>query len=195
MMVEFDFDGAKITTGEQGNWLHLRIPFPSRVTVRNFIDTFNTAKEGTRFCAAIKEKKEKRTLDQNAYMWVLIGQLAAKISMPGAVVSPAEVYRELIRDVGGNYYVGCFKADQAEAVKKDWESHGVGWVVDSIGESKVPGCVNLRLFYGSSHYDTATMSRLIDVVIRECETQGIQTETKEEILKRGFESVRTESES
>lgn len=187
-MVEIDFDKATITANENGNWLHLRIPFPSRITVRNFIDTFNTAKEGAKFCAELKEKREKRSLDQNAYMWVLIGQLAAKLSIPGAPISPEDVYRELIRDVGGNYYVGCFKEKEAEAVKKDWESHGTGWVVDEIGESKIPGCINLRLFYGSSHYDTATMSRLIDVVIRECETQGIQTETKEEILKRRWDN-------
>lgn len=58
--------------------------------------------------------------------------------------------------------------------------------MDDLGDSKIPGCINLRLFYGSSHYDTAQMSRLIDVVIKECEEQGIQTETKDEILKRGF---------
>ena len=90
--------------------------------------------------------------------------------------------------------MGCFKKSEADNVKKDWESHGVGWVVDDLGDSKIPGCINLRLFYGSSHicgchdgnYDTAQMSRLIDVVIKECEEQGIQTETKDEILKRGF---------
>lgn len=182
MAVDIEIEQAKITTSlEKGSWLNLKIPFSSRVAARSFIDDFNTAKEGTRFGATLKEIKEKRSLDQNAYMWVLIGQIAAKLS-----ISPAEVYRELIRDIGGNYYVGCFKKSEADNVKKDWESHGVGWVVDDLGDSKIPGCINLRLFYGSSHYDTAQMSRLIDVVIKECEEQGIQTETKDEILKRGF---------
>lgn len=188
MAVEIDFDNAILTANEKGNWLHLRIPFPSRLTVRSFIDTFNTAKEGKKFSCVLKEKKEKRSLDQNAYMWVLIGQLSAALSTLGAPVSPTDVYKELIRDVGGNYYVGCFKAGEAENVKKDWESHGIGWIAEDMGESKIKGCVNLRLFYGSSHYDTATMGRLIDVVIRECEAQGIQTETKDEILKRSWDN-------
>lgn len=181
MAVEFEFEGATITTGAQGNYLHLKIPFPSRITVRNFIDEFNTAGKGTRYKAVLKELKEKRSLDQNAYMWVLIGQLAGVLKC-----TPTEVYRELVRDVGGNYYVVCCKKSEADSVKKDWESHGIGWVTDEIGDSKIEGCVNLRLFYGSSHYDSATMSRLIDVVIRECEAQGIQTETKEDILKRSW---------
>ena len=37
------------------------------------------------------------------------------------------------------------------------------------------------LYYGSSTYDSAQMSRLIDLVVQECQAQGIETKTPEEL--------------
>ena len=47
--------------------------------------------------------------------------------------------------------------------------------------SKIAGCVNVVLYYGSSTYDSAQMSRLIDLVVQECQAQGIETKTPEEL--------------
>ena len=41
--------------------------------------------------------------------------------------------------------------------------------------SKLPGCTNVVLYYGSSTYDTAQMSRLIDMAVQACVEQGIET--------------------
>ena len=36
-------------------------------------------------------------------------------------------------------------------------------------------------YYGSSEYDTAQMSRLIELIIAECREQGIETKTPAEL--------------
>ena len=45
-------------------------------------------------------------------------------------------------------------------------------------KSKIPGCTNVTLWYGSSVYDTRQMSALIDSLIQEAESLGIPTITK-----------------
>ena len=47
--------------------------------------------------------------------------------------------------------------------------------------SKLKGCVNVTVWYGSSVYDTEQMSRLIDAVVEDCKAVGIETMTPEEL--------------
>ncbi len=51
------------------------------------------------------------------------------------------------------------------------------------GDSKIEGYVNVRSYYGSSQYDTAQMSRLIDLIVQECRQQGIETATPQELAR------------
>ena len=48
-------------------------------------------------------------------------------------------------------------------------------------ESKLPGCTNVILYYGSSTYDSKQMARLIDNIIQDCKAVGIETATPAEI--------------
>lgn len=61
-----------------------------------------------------------------------------------------------------------------------WEHNGLGWLTETF-ESKIPNCTNVQLFCGSSAYDTAQMSRLIDNIVQECKAQGIETMTPEKL--------------
>jgi len=121
------------------------------------------------------EWKNKRSRDANAYFWELCGTLAAKIKRP-----PKEIYRELIKDVGGNYTVVPIRNDAVDTWIANWESRGPGWVCETI-PSKLEGYTNVITYYGSSVYDTAQMSRLIELIIAECKSQGIETATPEEL--------------
>lgn len=122
--------------------------------------------------------KIKRTLNQNAYMWELIGQLSAKIKVP-----PKEIYREAVRDIGGNYEILPLKDEAIEKFAKIWEKSGDGYISEVIGKSKIEGYTNLRCYYGSSTYDTQQMARLIDIIVEQCEEEGIHTATREEIRR------------
>ena len=47
--------------------------------------------------------------------------------------------------------------------------------------SKIDGCTNVILYYGSSEYDTRQMSRLINLIVEDCKIQGIETMTPDEL--------------
>ena len=126
----------------------------------------------------LKKFRKKRSLDQNAYAWKLIGDLAAVLR-----VSPEDVYRNAIRDIGGNYEITPIRIDALESWKRIWQSHGIGWVCEEIGASKLDGYTNVRNFFGSSTYDSAQMSRLLDVIIRECKEQGVEHLTHMELAR------------
>jgi low affinity Fe/Cu permease len=48
-------------------------------------------------------------------------------------------------------------------------------------ESKLPGCTVVILYYGSSSYDTAQMSALIDSLVQDAQALGIETRSPNEI--------------
>lgn len=122
----------------------------------------------------VTKHREKRSRDANAYFWTLCGKLAAVLGR-----SPREVYREAVRDIGDNYDVVCVRDRAVEKLREAWEARGLGWITDTTG-SKLAGCQNVILYYGSSTYDKAQMKRLIDVIVAECKEQGIETATPAE---------------
>lgn len=170
------FYAARWMEDGEGTWLCLRTP-----SARSVCEGIEAGKP---YDAAIKPHRDKRSLDANAYAWVLMGRLSEALRVP-----PDAVYKNLIKDVGGNYEVFCAQDKAVEKFCSAWESNGCGWLTDTM-PSRIEGCTNIRLFYGSSTYDTAQMSRLIDLIVEECRAQGIETMTPEELS--GLEGYRDE---
>lgn len=142
-----------------------------RVTVEldeDFTEAFDQLHEGD-VAIDIKRFRQKRSLDANAYAWVLINKVAATLGLP-----KAQVYRGYIRDIGGNCEIVCVPERGADKLCECWALNGLGWQAERF-PSKIPGCVNVALYYGSSTYDTAQMSRLIDLIIEDCRQLGIET--------------------
>lgn len=123
----------------------------------------------------IKKHRRRRSLDANAYAWVLIDKIIAALSL-----DKVTVYRMMIREIGGVSETVCVKVEAAEKLITGWEHNGLGWSSETMS-SKLPGCVNVILYYGSSMYDTAQMSRLIDRLVSEAKELGIPTDTPEQI--------------
>ena len=123
----------------------------------------------------INPHKEKRSLSANAYMWVLLDKLSKKLGRPAE-----ELYRENIRNVGGVSEFVCIQNEAVPTMKRIWESHGLGWQVEEL-DSKIQGCTNLKLSYGSSVFNTEQMSRLIDIIVQDCIALDIETKTPAEI--------------
>ena len=119
--------------------------------------------------------KKKRSLDMNAYCWVLIGKISQKINIPKEAV-----YREYIRGIG-SYEIVCVKSEAAESLQAGWKCNGIGWITDTV-PSKLPGCTNVLLYYGSSTYDVAQMATLISYIVQDCKELGIETKSDEEIV-------------
>ena len=117
----------------------------------------------------IKKASAKRSRDANAFAWVLIDKIAEKMH-----ISKVEVYRNAIREIGGVSEMVCVQDKAVERLREGWQKNGIGWQTETM-PSKLPGCTNVILYYGSSTYDTAQMSRLLDLIIQEAEQLGIPT--------------------
>ena len=131
--------------------------------------------EGEKLDVTIKKYRPRRSLDANAYAWVLIDKLAEKTG-----IEKEKVYRHLIRNIGGNCDIVCVTEKSAERLIETWESRGTGWVADPM-PSKLDGCINVTLYTGSSQYNVEQMSRLIDLLVAECKEQNIETMTPQQI--------------
>ena len=118
----------------------------------------------------VKEHRQKRSLDANAYAWVLIHKLAEETRL-----TPVEVYREAIRNVGHNFTPMCVREQDAESLKKVWAAKGLGWICEDLGQSQVSGCVVIACYHGSSTYDTKQMSQFIDNLVQDCKALDIET--------------------
>lgn len=117
----------------------------------------------------LKRVRKKRSLNANAYCWALASQIAEAVG-----ITKEDVYRRNIRDVG-EYTPLPVKADAVDEFQRIWKGHGVGWFADVIDDSKIKGYKLLFAYHGSSTYDTAQMSRLIDSLIQDAKAVGIET--------------------
>ena len=124
----------------------------------------------------VKEHRKKRSLDANAYAWVLINKIADALR-----ITPKEIYRQAIQNVGGNYEIIPVKEEAADHFKQIWEAQGLGWPCVDMGKSKIQGYRNLRAYYGSSTYDTRQMSQLIDSLVQDCKALDIETLTPDKL--------------
>lgn len=139
------------------------------------LQMFGELCEKEKVSVKVGEFRQKRSLDANAYCWLLIGKLAEKLNIP-----LAEIYRSAIKDVGGNSEIVCAQDKAVKSLCDGWSGNGIGWVTDTM-PSKIEGCTNVILYYGSSVYNTAQMSRLISIIQDECRQVGIETKSQEEV--------------
>ena len=121
----------------------------------------------------IKKETKKRSLNANNYHWQLINKIAKKINS-----TDEEVYLKMLNDWGPREYVAVIP-EAIPLLKKAYK------IVEIVSQVKVNGknAVQLRLFRGSSSFDTLEMSKLINGVVEEAKILGIETATPEEIKR------------
>lgn len=162
------FEKAKVMVYDDESFLCVAIP---NMEARRFVAEMKPIK----YSLEIKEYRERRSLDANAYCWVLLDKLSAVMGKP-----KTEIYRDYIREIGGNSETVCVVNSAVDKLREGWEHNGLGWQTEIL-LSKIEGCTNVVLYYGSSTYDTKQMSRLIDMVVEDCKEQGIETLTPREL--------------
>ena len=123
----------------------------------------------------IKQIRPKRSLDANAYAWVLLDKLAEALNYP-----KEEIYRRYVKEVGGCSDVVCVQNRAVSRLRSEWSGKGLGWQTDTM-PSKIDGCTTVVLYYGSSTYDRAQMARFIDLIAQDCTAIGIEVKPQEEI--------------
>ena len=142
-------------------------------------------RKNERLVFSVKEYKRKRSLDANAYYWVLVTKLAKVLNL-----SKPHLHNILLRRYGQPEIVdgqmvflvlpdsesGTRKADEAET----YHIRPTSQVKTGVDGKMYRTYVMLR---GSSTYNTAEMSERIDGLVSECKEQGSETLPEEE-LKR-----------
>lgn len=123
----------------------------------------------------IKRHFNRRSLDANAYAWVLIDKIAEKMNK-----KKTEVYLDEIKEIGGITGNVAVKDEFVPAYIEAWKSGHIGrdaWLLPDKGK---PGWSVVKVRLGSSDFDSAQMSRLIDNLIQDAESIGIPTITDEQ---------------
>ena len=178
-MNKFTTDSFRWVSDSSGDWLCVKCNRPQRI--------LEEIKPGSQYDVEIKQHRERRSLDANAYMWVLLDRLADKLSCTGATLSKVDIYRDMIKNVPGVSETVCVMDSAVDTLRHGWEHNGLGWLTDTM-PSKIEGCTNVILYSGSSTYDTKQMSRLIDLIIEECKLQGVEHMTPQELARlEGYE--------
>ena len=123
---------------------------------------------------AIKEHKEKRSLNANAYCWTLIGQIADLIGR-----TKEDVYRDYIKNKG-IYRVITIGTKAVPTFEKLWNERGLGWICETM-ETKIEGLTDVIAYYGTSSYNTKQMANFVDYIVQEAKQLGIPTKEDIEI--------------
>jgi len=154
----------------------------------DFREMFDKLKD-TNVNVEIKKLSAKRSLDANAYLWHLCGEIA-KASSKYSTDGKNEVYREAIK-AKGEFEDLLVKEIALPTFLERWSDKGTGWfaeVVDDYVEDyyddfmgdDVEHRKEVHAYYGSSTYDTTSMSRIIDYVVLIANDLGIPTMTENE---------------
>lgn len=118
---------------------------------------------------SIDRQKKRRSLDANAYAWVLIDRIARAAREP-----PITVYRRAVADMGGVSTIVCVERRAVDDLERTWVRGHLGRLTERM-PSKVRGCINVRLTYGSSDYSKEEMARFIDILIQDAKALGVET--------------------
>lgn len=129
----------------------------------------------------IKEHREKRSLDANAYFHVLCDKLRLKLG-----ISMARCKNHLIADYGQIQYLPdgapmIYKTNAPEEYMAELETIHTKCV--KVTEENGKEVFFYRLYRGSHEYDTKEMSQLIDGTVQERKAVGIETATPDEIAR------------
>ena len=135
----------------------------------------------------IKEHKEKRSLNANAYFHVLVDQLRQKLK-----ISFAACKNHLITSYGQLEYIddtpAVIKTNiEPERMREIETLHCLPIAVKEVEE----GAYWYRLYRGTHTYDSREMAMLIDGTIEECKEQDIETMTPNDLERlKGYERYR-----
>ena len=145
----------------------------------DFREMFDKLKDGEVFIE-IKKASKRRSMDANNYTWYLCAEIA-KRSSKYSTDGKNEVYHEAIR-AKGEFEPLLIKKDAVDKFLNRWTKHGLGWFADIVDEYKENYYV-LHAYYGSSTYDSQSMSHIIDYLVMIADDLGIPTITGAAQLK------------
>lgn len=139
----------------------------------SILPEYERLKKSKKLRILVTEYRERRSLDANAYMWVLLQKLAEALH-----TTKDDLYLDMLGKYGVFTHI-IVKPHVVSRVREEWRT------VKELGEVTVGGQTGIQLqcYFGSSTYDTKEMSTLIDGVVQECKDQGIETLPPDELAR------------
>ena len=119
-----------------------------------------------------KIHREKRSLDANAYAWVLMQKIAEAIH-----TDKWSVYLMMLERYSPVFTHIIVRPEAVERVKGEWRT------VKVLGPIQVNGSygIQLQCYFGYSTFDSKEMASFIDGIVSECKEMGIETLPPDEI--------------
>lgn len=165
------FNKAKITQNFNGGFeIIIEVPNETKHNIELLNELFQ---EDYLKIAEIKKYNKRRSLNANNYLWLLCTKIADKLR-----ASKEEIYFQMLKRYGQSSVVSVLD----EAVPMFMKSVEYA---EEFGKGTVNGkaFTHIKVFVGSSNFNTLEMSILIDGVVSEAEGLGIPTMTPAEIQR------------
>lgn len=138
------------------------------------VEEINDLMQCDKLSICVKKFRKKRSLDANAYLWIILTKIA---NHPQIKSSKDEVYEDMLQKYGHIY--------------QDDEGYITVTVKADVDMSKIEGhwkfyksngkFSSYLMIKGTSEYDTAEMAHFIDCVVQEAKELGIETMPPDEL--------------
>lgn len=115
----------------------------------------------------IEVKRKKRSNKANAYFWEMLQKLCYEMNL-----DLIEEYKKRVKELG-IFRQWELDTKNTPTFVKMWEDKGIAWfteIVEEIGNKTI-----INAYYGSSSYNSKQFSKLLDNLIQDCRSVGIQT--------------------
>lgn len=135
------------------------------------------------FDEEINVKKKKRSNKANRCFWEMLQKLCFEMN-----IDVIQEYRKRVKELG---IFQTFELDtkNVPTFVHLWEGNGIAYFTEKVEEIGNKTVINA--YYGSSSYNSKQFSRLLDNLIQDCRSVGIQTLEDieiEELIRREYES-------
>ena len=140
-------------------------------------DDYNQLNAHTDLEITAKPYRKRRSLDANSFCWGLCSRIA---DLTG--ITKEDVYRRNIRE-GNEYTQIPIQESAVTEFARIWGHNGIGWFIDVVDDSDIPGYKLVFAYHGSSIYDTKQMSALIDRILQDADSVGIQRPGEQELMR------------
>lgn len=136
------------------------------------INEIEKIKDCERLDIKAAKHREKRSLDSNAYAWVLMQKIAEAVHS-----DRWSVYIEMLKKYSRDFTFVICKENAIDKLKELYRT-----CID-LGEVNVNGTQGhqMQVFFGSSTFDSKSMSVFIDGIVSECKELGIETLPPDEL--------------
>lgn len=142
------------------------------------LDAIEQLKNQDKLNIELKKWYKKRSLDANAYCWVLCDMIAKEISKDGEAITKEIIYKDAINNIGV-FEPFIVQESTFENFKRIWEKQGLGFLVQEV--SRKDKAIKVHCYYGSSTYNSKEMSLLIELLIQEAKALNLETKSQKEI--------------